>query len=167
MALRLEQRDVYLNAKTVLSLFKQHAPEIHKLLMRYDAAIGKPNEDQVFEEVYEAVPRISVDYAIMEHADRVFVIPASIGWNDLGSWASLHEIMQNDEDGNAVAGEHVGVDTYNCLIHSRDRLIATVGLDNMIVVDGGDVILVMPKDRSQEVKQLLEEVKKQAKDRYL
>jgi mannose-1-phosphate guanylyltransferase len=155
------------SAKTVLDLFRQHAPDIHKLLTRYDAAIGTPNEARVFEEVYEAVPRVSVDYAIMEHADRVFVIPASIGWSDLGSWASLHDIMKSDEAGNAVAGQHVGVDTYNCLIHSRDRLIATVGLDNMVVVDGGEVILVMPKDRSQDVKRLLEEVKKQAKEHYL
>lgn len=155
------------SAKTILDLFKQHQPDIHKLLARYDAAIGTPDENKVFEELYEAVPRISVDYAIMEHADRVFVIPGSIGWNDLGSWASLHEVLEADEHGNAVAGDHVGVDTYNCLIHSRGRLIATVGLDNMVVVDGGDVILVMPKDRSQEVKQLLEEVKKQAKEQYL
>lgn len=155
------------SAETILQLFQQHSPEIYTHLTRYNAAIGTPRETEVFEEVYEAVPRVSVDYAIMEHAEHVFVIPASIGWNDLGSWASLHDVMDNDEDGNAVAGQHVGVDTHNCLIHSRDRLIATVGLDNMIVVDGGDVVLVMPKNRSQDVKQLLEEVKKQADGKYI
>lgn len=154
-------------AKTVLGLFREHAPDIYKLLMRYDAAIGTPEEAEVFEEVYDAFPRISVDYALMEHADRVFVIPAAIGWNDLGSWAALHEIMDSDEDGNVIVGRHVGVDTHNCLIHSRDKLVATVGLDNIIIVDGGEVLLVIPKGRSQDVKHLLEELKKQGRTEYL
>ena len=155
------------SAKTIMNLYREHAPDIHKLLMRYDGAIGTPSEAKVFGEIYDAFPRISVDYAILEHAKNIFVIPASIGWNDLGSWASLHDIMEQDEDGNAVVGSHVGVDTHNCLVHSKDRLIATVGLDNMIIVDGGDVLLVLPKGRSQDIKPLLEELKKQGKTDYL
>lgn len=155
------------SAKTIMNLFRDHAPDIYKLLIRYDGAIGTPSEAKVFEEVYDAFPRISVDYAIMEHASSVFVIPASIGWSDLGSWASLHDAMECDESGNAVVGDHVGVDTHNCLIHSKERLIATVGLDNMIVVDGGDVMLVLPKGRSQDIKHLLEELKKEGKTQYL
>jgi len=155
------------SAKTILQLFREHAPDIYSLLMRYDSAIGTPDETKVFEEVYEAFPRISVDYAILEHAGNIHVIPASIGWSDLGSWASLHEIMDNDEDGNSVVGEHVSVDTHNCLILSKDRLVATVGLDNMVVVDGGDVVLVMPRGRSQDIKVLLEEIRKQGKAEYL
>lgn len=155
------------SAKTIMNLYREYAPEIYKLLMRYDAAIGTPNEAKVFEEIYDEFPRISVDYAILEHAKDIFVIPASIGWNDLGSWASLHDIMEQDEDGNAVVGNYVGVDTHNCLIYSKNRLIATVGLDNMIIVDGGDVLLVLPKGRSQDIKPLLEELKKQDKTEYL
>ena len=155
------------SAKTVMELFREHAPDIYKELIRFDAAIGTPDEAKVFEEIYDAFPRISVDYAIMEHAARVFVIPASIGWSDLGSWASLHEVMETDEDGNGVVGAHIGVDTHNCLVHSKGRLIATVGLDNMIVVDGDDVVLVLPKGRSQDIKHLLEEIKKQGKSHYL
>ena len=155
------------SAKTIMNLYREHAPEMYKLLMRYDAAIGTPSEAKVFEEIYDEFPRISVDYAILEHAKDIYVIPASIGWNDLGSWASIHDVMEQDEDGNAVVGNHVGVDTHNCLVHSKDRLIATVGLDNMIIVDGGDVLLVLPKGRSQDIKPLLEELKKQGKTDYL
>ena len=155
------------SANTIKELFREHAPDIHKLLARYDSSIGTPNETKVFEEIYDEFPRISVDYAILEHAKNVFVIPASIGWNDLGSWTSLHEIMSQDEDGNAVVGHHVGLDTHNCLIHSKDRLVATVGLDNMIVVDAGDVVLVLPSGRSQDIKHLLEEIRKEAKTEYL
>lgn len=155
------------SAKTIMHLFKQHAPDIHKLLVRYEGAIGTPDEAKVFEEVYEAFPSISVDYAILEHASSIHVIPASIGWNDLGSWASLHEIMDKDENGNAVIGNHVSVDTHNCLIHSKDRMVATVGLDNMIVVDTGDVVLILPAGRSQDIKALLDELKKQGQGKYL
>lgn len=155
------------SAKTILELFRDHAPDIYKLLIRYMSSIGTPEEEQVFNEVYDAFPSISVDYAIMEHAKNIFVIPAAIGWNDVGSWASLFDIMPQDEDGNAVIGEHVHVDSHNCLIHSKDRLIATIGLDNLIVVDTGDVVMIMPKGRSQEVKLLLDELKKQGKEKYL
>jgi len=154
-------------AQTILDLFRDHAPDIYKLLIRYQGALGTPNEAKVFEEIYDAFPRISVDYAILEHAEDICVIPASIGWSDLGSWASLFDVMEQDEDGNAIVGEHVGIDTHNCLIHSCGRLIATIGLDNLIVVDGGDVVLVLPAGRSQDIKPLLEELKKQGKSKYL
>ncbi len=107
------------SAKTITGLYRDYAPDIYRLLIRYDGAIGTPAETKVFEEIYDAFPRISVDYAILEHAKSIFVIPASIGWNDLGSWASLQEIMEPDENGNVVVGNHVGLDTHNCLIHSK------------------------------------------------
>lgn len=156
------------SAKTVLDMFRDHAPDIYKLLMRYDSAIGKPEESKVFEQVYESFPRISVDYAILEHAKSIFVIPASIGWSDLGSWASLHEVKEPDEDGNVVVGEHIGLDTHNCLIHSEPgKLITTIGIDNLIIVDAGDALLILPQGRSQDIKTLLEEMKKEGKARYL
>lgn len=154
-------------ASTIMDLFRDHAPDIYKLLIRYDGCIGTPDEPRVFEEIYDAFPRISVDYAILEHARNIFAIPASIGWSDVGSWASLYEVMDQDEEGNSVIGNHVGLDTHNSLIYSRERLITTIGLDNMIVVDAGDVVLVAPKGRSQEIKQLLDELKKEGKAEYL
>ena len=156
------------SAKTVMDLFRDHAPDIHKLLMRYDGVIGTPDESKVFEQVYDAFPRISVDYAILEHTKNIFVIPASIGWSDLGSWASLREVKEPDENGNVVIGEHLGIDTHSCLIHGEHgRIIATIGLDNMIIVDADDALLIMPANRSQDIKHLLEELKKEGKGRYL
>ena len=155
------------SAKTILDLYRDHAPDIYKLLIRYDASIGTPNEAKVFDEIYDAFPKISVDYAILEHAKNISVIPASIGWDDLGSWSSLYEIMEQDANGNSIVGDHVGIDTHNSLIFSRDRLITTIGLDNMIVVDSGDVVMIMPKGRSQDIKDLLELLKKEGKAKYL
>ncbi len=155
------------SAKTIMDLFRDHAPDIYKLLIRYDGAIGTENEKKVFEEIYDAFPRISVDYAIMEHAQNISVIPASIGWSDLGSWASVYDIMDTPEGANATTGEVVSLDTHNCLIHAGERMVATIGLDNLMIIDGGDVVLVMPKGRSQDVKQLLDEIKKEGKGKYL
>lgn len=156
------------SAKTILDLFRDHAPDIYKLLVRYDGALGTPQESKVFEQIYDAFPRISVDYAILEHAKSIFVIPASIGWSDLGSWPSLHEVKEPDDNGNVVIGEHLGLDTHSCLVHGEQgRLIATIGLDNMIIVDTGDAVLVLPANRSQDIKRLLEELKKEGKTKYL
>ena len=156
------------SAKTVLDLFRNHAPDIHKLLVRYDGVIGKPEESKVFDQIYDEFPRISVDYAILEHARNIFVIPASIGWSDLGSWASLHEVKESDEHGNVVVGEHIGLDTHNCLIHTHPgRLITTIGIDNMIIVDAGDALLILPQGRSQDIKHLLDELKREGKTGYL
>ena len=156
------------SAKTIVDLFRDHAPDIYKLLARFDGAIGTPDETRVFEEIYDAFPRISVDYAILEHAKSIFVIPASIGWSDLGSWPSLREVQEPDEDGNVVIGDHLGIDTHSCLIHGEHgRLIATVGLDNIIIVDTGDAVLVLPANRSQDIKRLLDEIKREGKTKFL
>lgn len=155
------------SVKTIMQLYRDHAPDIYKLLLRYDGAIGTEHEAKVFEEVYEAFPSVSVDYAIMEHAKTIHVIPAAIGWSDLGCWSSVYDIMDTDEDGNAVTGQVVSLDTHNSLIHAGDRLICTVGLDNMLVIDTDDVVMIMPKGRSQEVKALLDEVKKRSGTKYI
>lgn len=156
------------SAKTILNLFEAHSPEIHKLLMQYGQAIDTPDESAVFEQIYNDFPRISVDYAILESASNISVIPASIGWSDLGSWYSLREIKIPDTHGNVVIGEHVGIDTHSCLVHGeRGRLIATIGLDNLVIVDTDDALLLLPVGRSQEIKTLLDEIKKHGKDGYL
>lgn len=156
------------SAKTILDLFRDHAPGMHKLLMRYDSVIGTPEEAKVFQQIYDAFPRISVDYAILEHAKNIFVIPASIGWSDLGNWVSLREVKESDENGNVVVGEHIGLDTHSCIIHAEHgRIITTVGVDNLIIVDAGDAVLVLPAVRSQEIKHLLEELKKEGKTKFL
>jgi len=155
------------SAKTILELFKKHAPDIYEGLEKFSAALGTPNESAVLHEVYKEFPNISVDYAILEKAENVLVIPADIGWSDIGSWAALHELLSFDEGSNVVIGRHVGIDTHNCLIHGGSRLIATLGLDNMIIVDSDDVLLICPKGRSQDVKRLIDKLRKTGKTEYL
>jgi len=94
-------------------------------------------------------------------------LPVDFGWRDIGDWAALYDMMDHDEDGNAVEGRHVGLDTHNSLIVSPKRLMATIGLRDLIVVDTEDVLLVMPRDRAQDVKKILDRLKESGQDGYL
>jgi mannose-1-phosphate guanylyltransferase len=143
-------------------------PEFYQQLMQIDAALGTPDYDRVLHEVWPNVKAQTVDYGVMEKARDVAVIPAEFGWNDIGSWATLLEILDNDEQGNVIRrADHLGVDTSNTLVFGRDRLVATIGLHDMIIIDAGDAILVCPKDRAQDVKKIVDDLKKQGKTQYL
>lgn len=155
------------STRTILDLFKRFAPEIYEGAQRFAEAYGTPDQERVLNEVYNAFPSISVDYAILEKAEKVLVLPAEVGWSDVGSWAALHDVLCAEEDGNVVLGEHLGLDTHNCLVLGGDRLIATVGLDNMVIVDTEDALLICPKGRSQEVKHLIERLKAEGRVEYL
>jgi mannose-1-phosphate guanylyltransferase len=143
-------------------------PEFYQQLMRIDVALGTADYDRVLHEVWPSVKAQTVDYGVMEKARDVAVIPAEFGWNDIGSWATLLEILENDEQGNVIRrAEHLGVDTSNTLIFGRDRLVATIGLHDMIIIDTGDAILVCPQDRAQDVKKIVDDLKKNGKTQYL
>ncbi len=115
---------------------------------------------------FAAAPSDSIDYAVMEKAEHVAVVPVSMGWSDLGSWDALHEISELDTAGNSHAvgpgGEVIAIDTANCLVRSDGARIALVGVEDLIVVASGNDILVLPRGRSQDVKRLIEEMKASA-----
>nr|WP_193378586.1 mannose-1-phosphate guanylyltransferase/mannose-6-phosphate isomerase [Sphingomonas sp. Mn802worker] len=109
---------------------------------------------------FEASPSDSIDYAVMEKADRVAVVPVAMGWSDVGSWDALHAIADNDEHGNVVNGDAIVLDSRNCLVRSDCVRIAMVGVEDLIVVASGNDILILPRGRSQDVKLLQEEMKR-------
>lgn len=147
-------------ASTVLKAFATHAPEITQILGQNLNCYNTDEEQAFIDEYYPQTPKISVDYAIMEKADNVFTIPAQFGWSDLGAWVSLHGEMKQDNDGNAVQGKTILMhDTHNTLVRiSEDKLAVIAGLDDYIVVDEGDVLLICPKSREQEIKALRAQV---------
>ncbi|MEZ0497906.1 mannose-1-phosphate guanylyltransferase/mannose-6-phosphate isomerase [Sphingomonas sp. IW22] len=104
-------------------------------------------------------PSNSIDYAVMERADRVAVVPVAMGWSDVGSWDALHALSETDAKGNATDGEVVMLDTHGCLVRSDRARVAMVGVSNLIVVASGDDILILPRGRSQDVKRLLDAMK--------
>jgi mannose-1-phosphate guanylyltransferase len=123
--------------------------------MRRDGVRIHPDADR-----FAASPSQSIDYAVMERADRVAVVPVAMGWNDVGSWDALHAISERDAAGNAHRGEVIAIDTKDCLVRSDGPRIAMVGVSDLIVVASGNDILILPRGRSQEVKSLIEAMKR-------
>lgn len=142
---------------SLLKAFAENAPEIHRILGAGAAQYNTPEEQAFIDEAYPTTPSISVDYAIMEKAANVFTIPSDFGWSDLGTWASLHAESAKDEQGNVVQGDTVQlIDTQNTLVRAPEgKRIVIGGLDDYIVVDEGDVLLIWPKSREQEIKSVL------------
>ncbi len=142
----------------ILREFQKLMPQLYSQLMEIDAALGTAEERAVLERIWPQVENETIDYGIMERAEDVAVIPVDIGWSDVGSWATLYELLPADGEGNVVVGQHIGLDTTGCLIHGSRRLVATIGLENMIVVDTEDALLICPKERAQDVRDLVEKL---------
>ncbi len=140
----------------ILEEFKQQMPDFYYQLEEVSAVLGQPEYAETLGRVWPAVNKDTIDYGVMEGADRVAVIPVDIGWHDVGSWASLLEVQPADEEGNTVVGDHVGIDSSDLLIVGGDRLIATIGVEGLVIVDTEDALLICAKEREQDVKAMVE-----------
>ncbi|MGE5625986.1 MAG: mannose-1-phosphate guanylyltransferase/mannose-6-phosphate isomerase [Bacillota bacterium] len=150
-------------ADAILKAIERYVPEIHrKTRESWEASLAAakdPAAVQIENTVFPTVPAISIDYAVMEKADNVKVIPSEFGWSDIGSWRSISELVPPDERGNKVVGEAVLVDTGNTYVQGEGRMIAAVGVDNLIVVDTPDALLVGHRDKMQLVKDVVDKLK--------
>jgi mannose-1-phosphate guanylyltransferase/mannose-6-phosphate isomerase len=115
-------------------------------------------------EAFRACPSDSIDYAVMEKTDAAEMVPLQAGWSDVGSWAELHKVQSKDDNGNAVSGDVVVVDCANNYISASSRLVAAVGLENAVIVEDKDSVLVTSRDKAQDVKQLVDELKKRGRE---
>ncbi len=127
----------------------------------YNKAIKDLDFVRLFAEDFEKCSNISVDYAVMENAEKVAVVPISVGWSDVGNWQALSEISEKDSNGNNLIGDVVALKTKDCYINSKNNLIATIGVKNLIVIALKDATLIANKDNAQDVKELFEILKKQ------
>jgi mannose-1-phosphate guanylyltransferase len=154
--------------KRVMAEFERHAPDLYAKLTQLAARIGQPGYNDLLAEVWPTVERISVDYALMEHIQEgARVIPAQMGWADIGNFGTLHDILSGGEDENVILGhEPLAIDTKRTFI-SSERLVAAIGLEDLIIVDTGDALLVCRRDRVQDVKQIVEELKRSQRNEYL
>ncbi|MGC8787018.1 MAG: mannose-1-phosphate guanylyltransferase [Anaerolineae bacterium] len=152
---------------TILDEIRHLLPELYMQLMEIEPALDTPLQAKAIERIWPAVRAISIDVGIMERARDVVVIPADFGWSDVGCWSSMANLLPADSDGNVVQGEHVILDCRDTFVYSSGRLVAVLGLDGMVVIDAGDAVLVCPKDRAQDVKKVVEELKRQGKGQYL
>ncbi|KPJ70234.1 hypothetical protein AMJ44_00535 [candidate division WOR-1 bacterium DG_54_3] len=128
----------------------------------------KKEKDEEIKSIFEEMPAISIDYALMEKVkEGVLVCPGDFGWSDVGSWSSLRDIWPKDKNGNAMKGESLIFNSRNCLSYSPHKLTAFIGVENIIVVDTGDALLVCHKDQDQRVKEIVDSIKKKGKKEYL
>jgi len=149
---------------------KKFLPAVYQAMMTFQPSLGTGRERRVLERVYSGIQPISVDYGIMERADNVAVMEAQFSWNDVGSWGALGKLWQRDKKGNALNKENkkiLLIDSSGCLIRGEEKLIAVIGLQDLIVVEAGNALLVCPKERSQEVRRILEELRKKGWTEYL
>lgn len=155
--------------KTILKEFEQHQPEMFELFAAEKVKLNTAEEKGMIDQIYPLCTSISIDYAIMEKADNVYVIPSSFGWSDLGTWASAYDNLEKDYLGNAVAGNNVLViDSTKCMVSApHDKLLVLQGLDDFIVVDTKDVLLICKQDKEQEIKEYVAEVKRNKGDKFL
>ncbi|MFN2456748.1 MAG: mannose-1-phosphate guanylyltransferase [Chitinophagaceae bacterium] len=153
----------------IIDAFKKHLPEIHELFVAEQDKLNTSEEKQVIESIYPQCVNISIDFGVMEKADNVYVIPASFGWGDLGTWTSAWDNMEKDYLENAVAGKGVMIiDATKCIVHAPDKkLVMLQGLDDFIVVDTKDVLLICKKEKEQEIKDYVSEMKRNKGDKYL
>jgi mannose-1-phosphate guanylyltransferase len=156
-------------ASTIIAAFEKYQPEMFELFDGEKANFNTASEKQSIQKIYPQCVNISIDIAIMEKADNVYVIPASFGWSDLGTWNSAYEAMEKDYFANAVASDNVIViDATKCMINApKDKLVVVQGLDDFIVVDTKDVLLICSKEKEQSIKEYVAEVKRHKGDKYI
>lgn len=149
-------------ATALLAAAEKHCPDVLAAARTCLAAATRADGPLQFDrDAFLAQPDISIDYALMERADRVAVVPASFDWNDIGSWKAMSELggsAEVDADGNRVHGQAVLVDTRHCFVQS-ERMVAAVGVEDLVIVDAGDAVLIADRDRAQEVKQVVERLR--------
>jgi len=147
-------------ADVLLQELARYEPE---MAAAAEAAVAGANDDLGFlrlaTEAFSQSPKKSIDYAVMERTDRSAVVAGRFGWSDIGSWDAIFDIADRDKSGNAVQGTVVTTDAQNCVIHSLDRLTAVVGVDDLVVISTPDAVLVVPRARAQEVRELVAKLK--------
>jgi mannose-1-phosphate guanylyltransferase len=152
----------------LLALFENHLPEMSQHLLAIQAAIGGEKYQETLSSEFSAINPISMDYGIVEKTNKLLVIPADFGWADIGHWKTVKDVLSEAETDNVTKGQVLTVDSKNNLAYSyTGKLIALVGVDDLVVVENGDTILVCTKERAQDVKKITDKLKEQGLEQFL
>ena len=159
------------HAGDILAEIEKQMPQLSDVVSKISEAWDTPQRDEILNSLWYDLKNETVDFGIMEHAEKVAVLPAGgLGWSDVGSWDSLIEVLLPDMNGNiAQNAQHLALDSHNSLIYSNDnqRLVVTIGVDDMVLVDTGDVLLVCKSDQAQKVRDVVEHLRKHRQEKYL
>jgi len=156
-----------MRADSWLNEIEQFRPDIKRACVQ---AMGQGKQDSDFfrvdQTVFSDCPADSIDYAVMEKTDKAVVVPISAGWSDVGAWSALWNICPRDDNGNVIQGDVIAEDTHNAFLVAQHRCLATVGLDDVIVVETADAVLVVHKDKAQDVKKIVDRLKQTDRDEH-
>lgn len=141
-------------ADLIRKLIANHLPALAKGLAKLEKAADTTSYPRVLQEVYGSLPKISIDYGVLEKAQEILMVPGDFGWDDVGTWTALESYKEHDLNGNVLDGQGVLVDTKNTMVQASDKVIATLGVDNLIIVESEGSILICNKQRAQDLKQV-------------
>ncbi len=154
-------------ASVILQYFRKLLPDIYECLEQIGQAMGNATEEEVLNAIYPQIPKISIDYGIMERADNVIMLEGCFGWNDIGSLDTCEVLCEPDENGNVGIGKHVMMDTEGTICYAENKLICAAYVKDLMVVETDDVILVCPKQKAQNVKDIVTMLQEKGMDEYL
>ncbi len=152
---------------TILKKFEEFLPDTFNGILKIKDSIGKDDYKEVLEREFNLFNSESIDYGIMEKASNIYILPGAFGWDDVGSWLAIERINKTNEFGNMVSGNVINVNTKNSIIVGTDKLIATVGLEDIVIVDTEDATLICDKNSTQDIKKVLEVLKTCNKTEYI
>jgi mannose-1-phosphate guanylyltransferase len=158
-------------ADVILEEIRRQMPELSSVLQRIESAWGTKQQGPALQAAWPGLKNETIDYGVMERAKQVVVLPAGgLGWSDVGSWETLFDVLLQDAQGNVgMVAQHLAVETHNTLVYGSqsERLIVTIGMDDTVIVDAGDVLLVCKADQAQKVREVVEQLKTRKLERYL
>lgn len=152
---------------SVMRRFKELMPDVYEGALKIRDAYGEGRGEEALEQIFPNFPSISIDYGMMEKSDRIFTIPGTFGWDDVGSWLAVERIKQSNEYGNIVNGNVITIGTKDCIIQGDKKLIATIGLKDLVIVDTDDATLICDKGSTADIKKVLENLRICNRNEYL
>lgn len=150
-----------------LDAVKAFAPELYGDLRKIQADLGNPSFDQTLDTTYRAVQSISVDYGIMEHAKNIYLVEGNFDWNDLGSWESVYQVDEKDENGNVNSGEAIFLESKNSYVFTDNGIVTVIGIDDVVVVRDGNAVLVCKRNKTEDIKKIVDQLKSENNNHFL
>jgi mannose-1-phosphate guanylyltransferase len=158
----------FFRADVILAAIREHLPDLASGLLRFDAAAAEGRENEEVLASFASLPSVSIDHGVMEKAARVAVLPGDFDWSDVGSWTTAWELAPHDEMNNALSGDVVPIDAQNCYVRApKGKIVAVIGMRDLVVVDTDDALLILPRDRAQDVRQIVDTLRRDGRIEHL
>ena len=152
---------------TILSNFQKYMPDTWSGLKNIQKFIGLDKQEEILERNFSEFEPISIDYGIMEKAEKIYILPGEFGWDDVGSWLAVGRIRASDEYGNVADGDIITIDCKNTIIQGNKKLIAAIGIQDLIIIDTEDATLICNKENTADIKKVLEYLKESSRNEYI